>query len=644
MLQWINDRMKVIGWIFILPLAHVFAVWGVHGIVDFTSAQERALSVNGEQVDVQRLRQVYQEQVAELHRSFPDEIPAELTTELKQSIADQFVNATLLDQMAAERRYVVSDQQVVDSIRNLQAFQVNGQFNHDSYVALLRQQGIEPAEFEAQQRQALRARQFEAGLALSSFATPRELARAVALRNEQREIAWAVVPAARFLGTTNPTEAQLQAWYEKNQDQYRTPESVTLSYVRLRLDDVKAQVTVDEAGLRAFYDSVSERYQAAEQRRARHILVQSGTDDAAAQKRAQDLYAQATRPGADFAALARANSQDAGSAQQGGDLGWAEKSFFVGPFADAVWAMQPGEIRGPVKTQFGWHVIKLEEIQAGHQKSFEEARAELEDEYRRTEAERVFGERQESLDTLAFENTGSLEPVAKALGLAIVTVPNFTRTAGGGEFTQTPAVTQAAFSADVLAGQNSPAIELAPGDVLVLRAADHKLPQPQPLDAVRAQVVGAVRAELAAEQARATATRLAEQLKGGTAWDAALKPLAPVAPSASPASPAAATAVRFQPAKFFARSDMGVPSEVLNRAFRVAQPDPAKPAIDVARLMNGDYAAFAVANVRKGEAPAETEPLEKQALAAAAARADVFGYVAAMRDEAEINFNPAVFD
>jgi peptidyl-prolyl cis-trans isomerase D len=640
MLQWINDRMKVIGWIFILPLALVFAVWGVHGLVDFTTSQDRGLRVNGQDVDLERLRQVYQQQIAQAHQAYGDEIPAEVTQDIRKSIVDAFVAQSLLNQKVEERRFVVGDREVVDSIHALPNFQVDGKFNKDSYHALLRGQGISPAEFEAQQRQELRARQLEAGLFLSSFATPKELERAAALRGETREMAFAIVPAERFVKTVKVDDAALQAYYDEHKAEYLSPETVTLSYVHLRLEDVARDVPVDEAALRGYFEQVRERYVEAEKRRARHILIQSGADDAAAQKKAEEAYAQVTKPGADFAAVAKATSQDAGSAAQGGDLGWAERSFFVGPFADALFAMKPGEISKPVKTQFGWHVIKLEEIQQGKQKAFEDVRAELDAEYRKAEAERLFGERQEKLDELAFENTSSLEPVAKALNLEIRTVAGFSRQAGGGEFVAQPKIVAAAFSGDVLGGQNSRAIELAPGSVVVLRAADHKTPQQLALADVRDRVEQATRLQLAEREAKATAERIAQQVQVGTALEAALRPVGTFATTDATAAP---DALRFQPLKPVTRTEQGIAPDLLAGAFAAPAPAEGKPSVGTVRLQQGNYGVYVVAAVKPGTLGADRRE-QAQVLSSSKARGDVLGYVQAMRDGAEVHYNPAVFE
>ncbi|MBS0395644.1 MAG: SurA N-terminal domain-containing protein, partial [Proteobacteria bacterium] len=535
MLQWINDRMKVIGWIFILPLALVFAVWGVQGIVNFTSSQDRGLKVNGEDVNVDRIRQVYQEQYAQLSRLYPDEVPADVKKSTQDALVEEFVNTTLLAQKVKALRYHVSDADVLESIQRYPAFQVGGQFSKDAYYGLLRAQGYSPERFEAERREELRSRSLEVGLFVSSFATARELSQSQALLGEKRELAYAVLPLARFLAAAKPDEAAVKAYYEAHQESFKTPDSVHLSYVELKVADIEKAVVVDEPAIKGYFETVKDRYLEPERREARHILIQG--QDEAAKKKAEEVYALAAKPGADFAALAKQYSQDAGSAAQGGDLGFAERSFFVGPFADAVFTMQPGQVKGPVKTQFGYHVIKLEAIQPGKIKPFDEIRPELEREYRKAEADRRFGELQEKLEQLAFESSGSLEPVAKALGVAVRDVPEFYKGLAGDALAQNTKVVQAAFSADVLGGQNSRPIELTPGDVVVLRASDRRLPAQQPLEAVRAKATDGARAQLAEQAAKAAAEKLASAVAGGAKWDAALQPLGPLAPAGKTAGP-----------------------------------------------------------------------------------------------------------
>ena len=210
MLQWINDRVKHFGWFFIAPIAATFVLWGVHGLVDFTTKVDKGLQVNGVDLPVERIRNAYQEQLAQLRRMMPDgDVPAPSLENTRKSLIDRYVGATLLNQQVDKQNYVVTDQQVVDSIHQVQAFQVGGQFNRDAYEGLLRQQGYSPLSFEAEERQSLRTRQLEGGIVLSAFVTPGEMASTIALQKETREVGYAIVPFAKYLAGANPDAAAL---------------------------------------------------------------------------------------------------------------------------------------------------------------------------------------------------------------------------------------------------------------------------------------------------------------------------------------------------------------------------------------------------------------------------------------------------
>jgi peptidyl-prolyl cis-trans isomerase D len=249
-------------------------------------------------------------------------------------------------------------------------------------------------------------------------------------------------------------------------------------------------VNVDDAQLKAYYDEqkakTPELFVQPEQRRVSHILlpVANPKDDAAVKAKAEEILKRA-QAGEDFAQLAKQFSQDPGSAQQGGDLGWSERKAWVPPFAGAAFSMKVDEIRGPVKTQFGYHILKLAGIQPAAVKTFEQSKADLETEYRRAQAEKLFNDAQDALADAALQNTTDIGVVARKAGLTVLEVPGFSRTDGGGALGKVPAVIDAVFSQDVLDGRLSSMVEVEKGRGVVLRATDHKLPQQKPLEAAR---------------------------------------------------------------------------------------------------------------------------------------------------------------
>jgi peptidyl-prolyl cis-trans isomerase D len=444
--------------------------------------------------------------------------------------------------------------------------------------------------FEADLQTEIMVEQLQTGVVDSSFALPYELERRYALEKQQREVDYALVAASDFLPTVTVTDEQIQKFYEQNSKQFLTTETLDLQYIELTRQQAESAVSVTEQGLKDYYEQIKDRFVTNERRQGRHILITAtdGLDDAAAQKKAQELTDKA-KSGADFAQLAKENSKDPGSAQQGGDLGWAERGMFVGPFEDALFGMQPGEIRGPVKTQFGYHVLKLENIEAGHQKTFEEARAEVETEFRKDKAQTGFYDESQKLGDTAFAALTELESVAKKMNLPLREVKGFTRE-GGGELGADPEVIKAAFSEDVLERrQNSPVVAVGEDKAVVLRVAAHKPAEPRPLAEVRSQIESRLRSQAAREAATAKGAEAVARLQKGESWDVV-----------------AASGLKPVGKRFVTRDDSIAPRAVLNAAFSASksQISEAKPYVQGVATEDGNYAVVAVTQVRNAEATA----------------------------------------
>jgi peptidyl-prolyl cis-trans isomerase D len=638
LLQKIHD--KVTGWIagiviFLIGVPFIF--WGIDigfGVTNYAArvdTDDLPFWKPSVKIPLGEVSRVYQSQLASRQQMFRGEVPAEMRTEMQDQVLEGFIQREILEQRSKALGYRVSDEQVMKAYEEIPAFQVDGKFSNEAATRLLMSQGISPAAFEADQRKELQVLQLQNGIVASAFTTPYELERASTLEAEQRELAWLEVPAARFAELIVPDDAAVQAYYERNKDRFMTPDTVTLKYVELKVDDIAAKVPVTEEALRTYFDSVKERYVEAEKRRGRHILIQVQDDkaDAAARQKAEEVLAK-VNAGGDFAKLAKEFSQDAGSAAQGGDLGWAERSYFVGPFADALFDMKPGEVRGPVRTQFGYHIIRLEEMNAGKQKSFEEARPELEGEYRRQEAEKQFGEQQEKLADKAFESPDNLDAVSRELGLPVLEVAGFTRTEGGGPFGAQPAIIDAAFSDEVLNGENSQPVELEPGDVVVLRVASRTEPQLKPLAQVREQIVEAIKKDRADEQLDARTRELAEQLAAAsTTWEQARTELKADAHGPMWAS----------------RTEADLPIEVRNALFAMPKPASGQKTYKAVGLGTGDFAVVALSGTRAGtvsESGEQRQMRTNQALRRVAS-GEVMGYMTELRKRADVDKNPKAF-
>jgi peptidyl-prolyl cis-trans isomerase D len=631
MLQQIRD--KITGWfaaVFLGAIAVVFIFWGIQFE---SSSSVAAAKVNGESIPAEQIRRAWQQRQGELQQAMRDELPPALVKEEQAKLLDDTVRREVLLQHVKKMGYRVSDQAMVSQLEQIPALQVDGRFSRDRYAALLRTQGTSEAEFEVEFRRDLEIGQLQNGVGVSAFATPGEVRRRIELEGETRDVDYVTVPAAKFAGQAVVNPADVAASYEKNKSSYMTPETVSLQYLQLKLADVASGVPVTEEGLRQYYEQVApERFQDPERRRARHILIESGGDDAAAKKKADDVYAQA-KAGGDFATLAAQFSDDPGSKGQGGELGWSTRESFVKPFADAVFAMQAGEVRGPVKTQFGYHVIRLEEVQAPHQRSLDEVRVELEAEYRNEQAQSLFYEKSQQLADESFASLSELDSVAQKLGLQVQTVEAYTRK-GGGPFGADRKVIEAVFSDDVLRQrQNSPAINFGDDSAIVLRVTDHKPSAQRTLDEMRAQIEASLRDQAVRRAALAAASADAARVNDGVAF----------------ADVAGALGLQPTGVVTLTRTTDTVPAPLLKAAYDVPRPAPGKVTSGTAVLPNGDIALFVVTDVKSGTLPTTPDAVglvaqQAQRVASQSAGAEFSAYVAELVRTAKIRLNDKVFE
>jgi peptidyl-prolyl cis-trans isomerase D len=527
--------------------------------------------------------------------------------ENKRKILDGMIDEQLM-QLAADRDgIVISDAEVRDAIQKMPEFQVDGAFNADRYQLLLASQNppLTPQAFDARIRDSLKNELIPTGIARSAFVTDAEIDRLMRLLGEHRDVSFVTLPPPAA-DATDVTAAQIDAWYAAHKSQYRRPETVRLEYVEVDGSALPAPAA-DEAELRKRYQDQIAKYSSAEKREVSHILVAvaanaSAADKKAAEAKANKLAAEAKAPGADFAALARANSDDSGSRANGGSLGWLAKGGMPGAFDDTAFAMQAGEVRGPVKTDFGWHIVKVTGVQAAVQRPFDEVRADLEKELQEGARERGFNELTGKLVDAAYKTPTSLEPAAKAVGLPLQTTPAFSR-AGGPGIAGNQKVLRVAFSDTMLQdGTASDPIELGPERTVLIRVIDHQPEQALPLAQVRDAVVAAIRADRQHKAAEAAADALVKAAKA--------KGLAEAAKDAGLAVGEANDITRGMP----------VPSPQAAQAF-FNEPRPQAGAVPVNKvLVNGQYLVYAVRGVRDADigqvTPQERATLRQQLSAA----------------------------
>jgi peptidyl-prolyl cis-trans isomerase D len=635
MLQRIRDSLEKQKWLTYVvlgTLAVIFAAWGAYGIVNLSvNGTSYAAEAGGQKIPVEEARKAWMRQQSQFQQTYGAEIPAALKEQLQDRLLESMVRDALLTDRSHDLGYRASTQAVNDYMKSFPAFQVGGLYNEQVAQEALANAGVSVDTFKAQVREDLQRQQLLNGIGLSDFVTPHELERTRALQNEQREVRFVSLPPEKYEADATVDDATVQAYYKAHEKTYMTPESVHLQFGELRVDAVAAQVTVSDVDLHAAYEKQKAQFVQPEKRRASHILITVDKDDAAALKQAQDVLAQA-KAGKDFGQLAKQYSKDPGSAEKGGELDWFDKtSAIAAPFRDALFSMSPGEIRGPVKTQFGYHIIKLLEIQPGTTKTFEEARPELEAELKRNRATDRFGEIQEQLQSKIEQPGASLEALAKEFNLQTGDVPQFVRGAGGGTLGAAQPVQDVVFGDSALGvGKVGGPVVLGDDRLVILNVLDHSNPHVKPLAEVRDSIVAALRKEHGTAGALKAAQAARDKLEAGASFDEVGKDLG----------------VTVEPAKFVGRTDPSVPTPIRTRVFDSTKPA-GKPVYLTVPLQNGGAAVVAITAVRQPPADQVDKKAEQQAEVDAQQKdgnADIAAYVAEVRRTSDVKKNPKALD
>jgi len=548
-LQSIRDRLSGIIAIFIFAILIVpFAFVGVSSY--FRSDTSNAVAVvNDKEITANEFNQGFQVYRRRMQARMGTAFDPEAFDQpiVRREYLDQMIDEELLRQVAIDAGLTVSDEALAQAIRTMPNFEVDGEFNMDVYQASLAAQGQTPQQFENDVRASMVLSQFPAAIADSAIATRWELDDYARLQAQERRFKAIVVPAfpadevsdeevadadeaetdVEEATEEQPVdEAAVQAWYEAHEDDYLSEEQVVVEYVELNAADMDTAVEPDEDVLRARFEEQQTRFVTPESRLVSHILLEVPADapqvDIDTTRATAEELAQRARNGEDFAELAREYSEDVGSAEQGGDLGWIEPGYMVQAFEDAAYALtMEHPISDPVQTNFGWHVIDLREVRPAEGMTFAEARDILASEYRREADERRFLEQADRLVDIVYEDPTTLSAAAEELGLEVKQAGPFGRLGGDDGIAANPDVVKAAFSELVLSQHSvSDPIDLGENHMIMLRLKEHLPEALKPLDEVRDEVVASVRRQQAMEAANAIASDLMGSLEAGTTMEA----------------------------------------------------------------------------------------------------------------------------
>jgi peptidyl-prolyl cis-trans isomerase D len=523
MLQAIRE--KTSGWIayVIIGLISIpFALWGINSYLG-GGEQQPAAVVDGEEISAQQLDYAYGRYRERLASVFGGSLPSAFGDDdtLKEQVLSQVIEERVLLSFVEDQGFRVGDSELFASIQSMEIFQQDGKFNPDLYRNQLASTGYLPAQYEEELRRSQEMQQLSQAIRGTAFLVPAQQQAFQRLENQQRKLR--VLTIANQPEDIDVSDAEIETYYNDQPGLFMKPARVKVDYIEINMDTVRASLEVSEDVARDRYDQFRDQLTTPEVRVASHILltVAQDADDTERERVLNEINQVKMRldQGEDFAALARELSQDPGSAADGGDLGDVERGMMVKPFETALFAMSPNEVSDPVQTQFGYHLIKLHGISGGETQSFDEARAQIEQEIRDELAENQIYDLAEGLSNITYEQPDSLLPAAEQLGISIKTSDWFTRDQGAG-IAEEARVRVAAFSEDVLQqNRNSEAIELGENRVVVVHLNQYEESVRQPLEDVRDTIVQSIKARKGREAAQQRGSELLQALRGGDSLD-----------------------------------------------------------------------------------------------------------------------------
>ena len=621
MLQQIRE--KFTGWIALAILGVIAVTFVFVGGANFAiTGDNYAAKVDGSEIGINAFEQTYRQQLQQ--NPTWAQLPEEFRVQIRQRVLDMLVRERLVELYLADSGYQISDDQLMETIQRVPDFQVDGVFDMETYQNLLLQNGYNPAQFEAAQRRAMREDQLQRAIGATAVITPAEYRRYLNLVAEQRLVSLATFDIETAAAAVEVSDEMVTAFYEENDSMFLTPEMADIEYIEIRREDVAANMEVSEEALQEYYLDSQNRYLQDEQRQARHILILFGDDEDAAEVAAADALAR-VNAGESFEALAAELSMDGGTANNGGDLGVLTRSQLPGELGGAIFALAEGDVDGPIKTDFGFHIVRLDRILEQGPLPLDQVRGELLTELREREAEDAFRALERTVSDAIFDSD-DMQAIAAATGLEVQSASGFTRS-GGEPFGANQVAIDAVFDDSVyLDGKVSEVIELDANRSavfkLVAKAEASRLPQVD----VREDIIAAIRNEQAQDIVFNKASGLMAALDAGEEF--------------GPAAEAAGATVSAP--RLISRQEPEVDQAVTAAVFRAKKPNMEGPVNDQVANTTGGYTVFSLDAVLPGRPesiPLADRDAGKLQLAQQAGGSDYTAFVQSLYEKADVVIN-----
>ncbi|MBX9965800.1 MAG: SurA N-terminal domain-containing protein [Burkholderiales bacterium] len=526
MFEWVDKHKRWIQIILLILIVPSFAFFGINYYFQEYGSSGAVAKVAGSKISPQEFEQALRKRQEDLRKMMEGKVDQAMldSNEVRNSVINGLVDQRALLAHAMHAGITVTDDQLHKHITQIPDFADTGtgKFSEERYKQLLRASDYgNPVVFEAERRRMLLMSQVRDTVADSAMVSMAVVDRLGRIREQQREVSQWLLTPDQVRSKVNITDDDVKKYYEAHKDEFRIPERARVEYIVLNLDTVAKGIEISAPEVTDWYEKHQDQYGKPEERRASHILITVAKDakpedKAAAKAKAQALLDEVRRSPKSFADVAKKNSQDPGSAASGGDLGFFGRGAMVKPFDDALFAMKVGDIEGPVETQYGFHVIRLDAIKPGEKTPLDKVRSEIEQELRKAKAGKAFVEAADTLQNTVYEQSDSLKPAADALKLVIQTSDWITRDGGGLPLLSKPEILGKIFSEDVIKnGRNTSAVEVAPNTIVAARVLEHRAADVLPFEEVRKDVQQQLFVERATKLVEEEGKAALAKLKGG---------------------------------------------------------------------------------------------------------------------------------
>ncbi|GIK25108.1 MAG: peptidylprolyl isomerase [Betaproteobacteria bacterium] len=621
-----NNKRIVQGFLVLITLP--FAFWGVDSYFRSGGGSSEMASVGGSPISRQEFAQAVRDQQERLRTQMGGDFnPAMLETpEARQAMLDSLITQRLLQLHASKSGLTASDAQLIEVISSIPALQEDGQFSRRRYEQALRAQGLTQGGFEAKLRQDLTLQQLVQAVSDTAVISKAAAERVIAIQLEERQVSEAAIRPEQFAAQVKLSAGAIKDYYEKNRKLFEIPQQIRAEFVVLSREALMEQTTVSAEEIKAAYEKNAKNFVTQEERRASHILIQVPADApeaelTAARAKIDAILQQLKRSPADFAKLAREYSQDPGSGPKGGDLGFFPRGAMVKPFEDAVFSLKENQVSDVVRSEFGFHIIRLTGIKPGKVRSLDEARDSIAAELKLQAAGRKFAEAAETFSNMVYEQPDSLQPAAEKFKLAIRQTGFFDQAnrAAAGPLAGNEKLFAALFSDDALKNRrNTDAIEVAPNTLVAARVMEMRPAELRSFEAVKGDIEKKLIAEETARLAQKDGDEKLARLQRGEA-----------------------VALAWGQPQTVMRSPMrGLPPEAQRVIF--AAPAGKLPAYAGIGLPNGAYVLYRISQVRPGtgkDGDDQRAQMQRAQLAQLSGAEDFNAYLAALQQRYGVKIN-----